>query len=101
MEVIMTKLKPCPFCGEIPDSRIESDVEVVCCITAYCPADQTTLIDDWNDRPIEDAQSKLINNLGETLIYLLRKNVSNNYVYGFIDKVKPALTAYNEWKEAK
>lgn len=55
------KLKPCPFCGEMPKVNswtFKGITETRCfCDNENCPVylSKTIAIDDWNNRPIEDA----------------------------------------------
>ena len=53
----MSELKPCPFCGEMP----ETDGRLVQCYLMPCSARNfKMLLDSWNTRPIEDALNKRI-----------------------------------------
>lgn len=48
----MSELKPCPFCGETP----ETNGQLVQCYKMPCDARRFPMpIDSWNTRPIEDA----------------------------------------------
>lgn len=57
----MSELKPCPFCGEMPQVNtwmMHGITESRCfCDNEKCPVylSKTIAIDDWNNRPIEDA----------------------------------------------
>ncbi len=47
----MTDLKPCPFCGEMP----ENDEGFVECFTSLCPAEQQPCtVDRWNSRAVPE-----------------------------------------------
>ena len=62
------KLKPCPFCGEIPTVELIEAVWSICCENMDCPADAVCVYEDteaeaikaWNTRPeIEFLESKI------------------------------------------
>lgn len=60
------KLKPCPFCGEMPKVNnwtLKGITDKRCfCDNEKCPVylSKTIAIDDWNTRPIEDALNACI-----------------------------------------
>lgn len=51
----MTELKPCPFCGELPEV-IKEEYQECQCVTPGCPMYvYVCKFERWNTRPIEDA----------------------------------------------
>ena len=55
-----SELKACPFCGLAPSRAAKSyGTPIVCCGNAHCTLGASDAdwyeIDDWNQRPIEDA----------------------------------------------
>lgn len=59
----MSKLKPCPFCGEMPEVEPNGDCY---CDNYICPmAPDSYMPGDWNTRPIEDDLRKRIAELEE------------------------------------
>lgn len=60
------ELKPCPFCGS---TRVTFGIKDVCvCISEGCPLSMKSMSrNDWNTRPIEDAQDKRIKELEDAL----------------------------------
>ena len=65
----MSELKPCPFCGN--DARFYKVDNKVTCSNSSCIASvKYTPIDDWNTRPIEDAQAAEIERLKARVIEL-------------------------------
>jgi hypothetical protein len=93
----MTKLKPCPFCG----SDIRNTVTGLAIDDRYCVCEgnnkHATLvmpIREWNTRPLEDEQSKLIEMLADAA------SISDKCGYS-LDNTDwtEAAKAYREWKD--
>lgn len=102
-----TKLKPCPFCGEMPRMVDDTGVLMIKCINPVCQAYDFDEIgyNAWNSRPIEDEQGKLIEKLGEMLIWV---DKAEAYTFDYDetkqtdnikDNVYKALKEYKEWKD--
>lgn len=76
-----TKLRPCPFCG--CEAKKDDLFNTILCI----PCGIEMSIDEWNTRPIEDEQARLIeilwNELQECDGYYHERNKK----------------AYQEWKD--
>jgi len=80
------KLRPCPFCGKEPinDGLFK---------TTNCDnCDITLFVEDWNTRPIEDEQAKLIEELGNALI-----NEFGNGEHGYAFEIEK----YKQWKDKR
>lgn len=62
----MSKLKPCPFCGS-PAEYTSIDQEFVRCSKGLrCPSEGAVYaVEDWNSRPLEDAQRKALTEILE------------------------------------
>jgi len=60
------ELRPCPFCGAMPDNErgvVRYDPGVICHTKGCLLECRWFPIDDWNTRPIEDALNKRIADL--------------------------------------
>jgi hypothetical protein len=56
------ELKPCPYCGHEPDSRI-SDTDgnkYYTCCSKWCRNGNWYTLEEWKSRPLEDALQKRI-----------------------------------------
>ena len=61
----MNELNPCPFCGKIPNAEYIEDVMYVICSNNSCGMSciASVTLKEWNNRPIEDALQKRIDEL--------------------------------------
>lgn len=63
---MIEELKRCPFCGS-PAEYTSTDQEFVRCSKGLkCPSEaQVYTVEDWNNRPLEDAQRKALTEILE------------------------------------
>lgn len=63
---MIEELKRCPFCGS-PAEYTSVDQEFVRCSAGLkCPSEaQVYTVEDWNNRPLEDAQRKALTEILE------------------------------------
>ena len=55
------ELKPCPFCGKVPDLPTDGSKNIGCMNkTCFSHYGEGTTPNDWNNRPLEDALDKRI-----------------------------------------
>lgn len=62
------ELKPCPYCGHEPDSRI-SDTDgnkYYTCGSKWCRNGNWYTLEEWNARSLEDALQKMSDKIAET-----------------------------------
>jgi len=102
------KLKPCPFCGseaeQVPEEYLGEGVTVMSdcytCSNENCPVNEVVFHfpKNWNTRPIEDEQAKLIEQLKDAIDVLGLKYLV--YTEEEANKfVETAVKAYQQWKD--
>jgi len=92
----MSELKPCPFCGTLPQAnawifRGISETRYFC-PNQECPLSvRTVTLEEWNTRPIEDALNARIAELE------LRLDVYNGNMYDVVVDENAKLEAERRW----
>ncbi|MBO5680375.1 MAG: Lar family restriction alleviation protein [Lentisphaeria bacterium] len=63
---MIEELKPCPFCGSSAEYTSIDQEFVRCSKGLKCPSEaQVYTVEDWNTRPIEDAQRRALTEILE------------------------------------
>jgi hypothetical protein len=108
---MMSKLRPCPFCGKQPTitpyfingvaNKVNHFAQCSCGVKTRSRKNCDGALDDWNTRPLEDEQAKLIESMGTLLMAIHNEDgwIPANGVARMVMVIEQMKNVYQEWKD--